>query len=175
MIRRDLLPLVKSVTPDNKKGEYYLTDICKTARAAGVTATAFFHPRPSEVLGINDRADLLEAATAVKDAILDRHMEAGVAIMGRNTYIEAEVAIGQDTVVYPDCYLMGRTEIGRRRLHRPACSHQGLGHRGRRLDRGLQLLRRRKGGAGRQDRPFLAPPAEHGACGKRPHRQLRRA
>jgi bifunctional UDP-N-acetylglucosamine pyrophosphorylase/glucosamine-1-phosphate N-acetyltransferase len=113
MIRRDLLSLVKAVTPDNKKHEFYLTDVCKTARAAGVTATAFFHPRPQEVLGINDRVDLLEAATAVKNAILERHMKAGVTIMGRETHIEADVVIGQDTVIYPDCYLMGKTEVGR--------------------------------------------------------------
>ena len=36
MIRRNLFGLVKSVTPENKKGEYYLTDICKIAKERGI-------------------------------------------------------------------------------------------------------------------------------------------
>jgi bifunctional UDP-N-acetylglucosamine pyrophosphorylase/glucosamine-1-phosphate N-acetyltransferase len=113
MIRGDLLPLVRSVKPENSKGEYYLTDVCKTASAAGIKARAFLHPEAAEVLGINTRKDLLEAGLTVRNAILDRHMESGVTIMDRSAYIEADVAIGPDTVVYPSCYLMGRTEVGR--------------------------------------------------------------
>ena len=41
MIRRDLLSLVEAVTPDNRKGEYYLTDICKAAGRQGIRARAF--------------------------------------------------------------------------------------------------------------------------------------
>ena len=112
MIRRDLLPLVEAVTPDNRKGEYYLTDICKTADAQGIRARAFFHKDASEVLGINTRKDLLEANVAFRNAILDHHMENGVTITDRSTYIESDVTIGPDTVISPYCYLRGKTEIG---------------------------------------------------------------
>jgi bifunctional UDP-N-acetylglucosamine pyrophosphorylase/glucosamine-1-phosphate N-acetyltransferase len=112
MIRRDLLPLVEAVSPDNRKGEHYLTDICKTAGRQGIRARAFFYENALEVLGINTRKDLLEANTALRNAILDRHMENGVTIVDRSVYIESDVAIGHDTVVSPYCYLKGRTEIG---------------------------------------------------------------
>ncbi len=113
MIRRDLVSLVEAVTPDNRKGEYYLTDICKAAGRQGIKARAFFHKDATEVLGINTRKDLLEANLAFRNAILDRHMENGVTITDRSTYIEADVTIGPDTVISPYCCLMGRTEIER--------------------------------------------------------------
>ena len=113
MIRADMLPLVKAVTPDNKKGEYYLTDICTQARNKGITVKAFLHRESAEVLGINTRKDLLDAGIVMRNAILDRHMEQGVTIMDRDTYIETGVVIGPDTTIFPHCFLMGRTEIGR--------------------------------------------------------------
>lgn len=112
MIRRNLLGLVKSVTPENRKGEYYLTDICKIAKMRGIKVRAHLHHESSEVLGINTRRDLLEANVLVRNAILDRHMDGGVTLADRSIYIEADVAIGSDTAISPYCYLVGRTEIG---------------------------------------------------------------
>ncbi len=112
MIRRNLLGLVKSVTPENRKGEYYLTDICKIAKKRGIKVRAHLHPESSEVLGINTRRDLLEANVLVRNAILDRHMDGGVTLADRTVYIEGDVAIGSDTTISPYCYLIGRTEIG---------------------------------------------------------------
>ncbi|MBM4294537.1 MAG: hypothetical protein FJ126_06475, partial [Deltaproteobacteria bacterium] len=41
------------------------------------------------------------------------HMAQGVTLMDpESTYIESLVAIGKDTVIYPNVYLQGRTEIG---------------------------------------------------------------
>ena len=49
----------------------------------------------------------------VRQQINERHMLAGVTLIDPNTtYIEAEVEIGADTVMYPNCYLMGKTIIG---------------------------------------------------------------
>ena len=111
MIRRNLLGLVKSVTPENRKGEYYLTDISKIARERGIKVRAHLHPESTEVLGINTRRDLMEANVLVRDAILDRHMDGGVTLADRTIYIEGDVAIGSDTTISPYCYLIGRTEI----------------------------------------------------------------
>ncbi len=112
MIRRNVLPLVEAITPDNRKGEFYLTDICKTAGRQGIRARAFLYKNASEVLGVNTRKDLLEANAMVRNAILDRHMENGVAIVDRSAYIEDDVTIGADTVVSSYCYLKGKTQIG---------------------------------------------------------------
>jgi bifunctional UDP-N-acetylglucosamine pyrophosphorylase/glucosamine-1-phosphate N-acetyltransferase len=112
MIRGDFLPLVKAITPDNNKGEFYLTDICKVAKAKGIKVKAWLHENAGEVLGINTRKELLEANSLMKNAILDRHMENGVTLIDRSAYIESDVTIGKDTVIFPYCYLTGKTEIG---------------------------------------------------------------
>jgi bifunctional UDP-N-acetylglucosamine pyrophosphorylase / glucosamine-1-phosphate N-acetyltransferase len=111
VIRRDLLDLVKSVTPNNRKGEYYLTDICKVARGKGIRVKAYLHPNSTEVLGINTRKELQDVNTIIRNRILDRLMESGVTITDRTVYVEDEVRIGCDTVVFPYTYLSGRCEI----------------------------------------------------------------
>lgn len=112
MIRRSLLPLVKAVTPNNRKGEYYLTDICKIAREKGVRVTSYLHEDSTEVLGINTRKELQDVGMIMRNRILDRHMESGVTIADRTVYVEDEVTIGRDTAIHPYSYISGKTEIG---------------------------------------------------------------
>jgi bifunctional UDP-N-acetylglucosamine pyrophosphorylase / glucosamine-1-phosphate N-acetyltransferase len=112
MIRRDQLSLVKAVTPNNKKGEYYLTDICRIARDRGIKVLSYLHRQAHQVLGINTRRELLDANLLVRNAILDAHMAAGVTIMDRSVYIEADARIESDTVISPGCYITGKTTIG---------------------------------------------------------------
>jgi bifunctional UDP-N-acetylglucosamine pyrophosphorylase / glucosamine-1-phosphate N-acetyltransferase len=112
MIRHDLLSLVRAITPDNRKGEYYLTDICKIARNKGICVRAYLHDDPAEVLGINTRKELQEVNLLMRNRILDRHMESGVTIADRTAYIEGDVVIGRDTTVFPFSYITGKTEIG---------------------------------------------------------------
>jgi bifunctional UDP-N-acetylglucosamine pyrophosphorylase/glucosamine-1-phosphate N-acetyltransferase len=111
MIRRDLLSLVKAVTPDNSKGEYYLTDICKIAKSNGIGAKAYHHRNSSEVLGINTRKELQEVNLIMRRRILDRHMAAGVTIEDATVYIEDDVVIGQDTTILPYSYIAGKARI----------------------------------------------------------------
>jgi bifunctional UDP-N-acetylglucosamine pyrophosphorylase/glucosamine-1-phosphate N-acetyltransferase len=112
MIRRDRLRMVEEVEPNNRKGEYYLTDVCKIAKASGVRVKAYLHRDSSEVLGINTRRELQEAGLTMRNRILDRHMERGVTIADRTVYIEDEVVIGRDTTVLPYSHIAGKTEIG---------------------------------------------------------------
>jgi bifunctional UDP-N-acetylglucosamine pyrophosphorylase/glucosamine-1-phosphate N-acetyltransferase len=107
-----LFPLLKEIKADNKKGEYYLTDICKIAHQKGIVVKGYHHDKPSEVLGINSRKELLEANITMKDRILDGHMNNGVTLLDRNIYIESGVVIHKDTVISPNTYIMGKTVIG---------------------------------------------------------------
>jgi bifunctional UDP-N-acetylglucosamine pyrophosphorylase / glucosamine-1-phosphate N-acetyltransferase len=112
ILPRAAFGLLKEITPDNRKGEYYLTDICGIARRRAGKVRAYRHGNAPEVLGINSRKDLLEANLVMKDRILDGLMAQGVTFLDRNVYVETEVAIGRDTVIYPNCYLSGRTTVG---------------------------------------------------------------
>lgn len=104
--------LLKEIKADNKKGEYYLTDIYKIAHQKGFIVKGYHHEKSSEVLGINSRKELLEANTTMKDRILDSHLKNGVTLLDRNIYIESDVTIQKDTVVFPNTYILGKTRIG---------------------------------------------------------------
>jgi bifunctional UDP-N-acetylglucosamine pyrophosphorylase/glucosamine-1-phosphate N-acetyltransferase len=112
MIRQDILQLVKTVTPNNRKGEYYLTDICKVAREKGIRPRSYLHPDATEVLGINTRKELQDVGMIMRNRILDRHMESGVTVADRTVYVEDGVTIGRDSRLLPYSYISGTTEIG---------------------------------------------------------------
>ncbi|MBA4417785.1 MAG: UDP-N-acetylglucosamine diphosphorylase/glucosamine-1-phosphate N-acetyltransferase [Syntrophus sp. (in: bacteria)] len=112
IIPRSAFPFLKAITPDNRKGEYYLTDICTIAAREGKSVRGYRHNKALEVLGINSRKELLLANMAMKDRILDNLLEKGVTLLDRNIYISPSVAIGKDTVISPNCHISGKTTIG---------------------------------------------------------------
>ncbi len=99
--------------PLSAKGEYYLTDMVGIAASEGSRVEALTTDDPSELLGINTRVHLAEATTAMRRRINERWMLEGVTIVDpATTYIEADVTLGRDTVVFPNSYLEGITSIG---------------------------------------------------------------
>lgn len=107
-----LFSLLKEIKADNKKGEYYLTDIYKIVQQRGVDVKGYHHERSSEVLGINSKKELLDANITMKDRILDGHTKNGVALLDRNIYIDEDAVIQKDTVIHPNTYILGKTRIG---------------------------------------------------------------
>ena len=107
-----LFGLLKDIRADNKKGEFYLTDICRMAQKEGLTVRAYQHTTAAEVLGINSRKELLEANVIMKNRMLHYHTGRGVTILDRNVYIESTVTISKDTTIYPNVHIMGNTHIG---------------------------------------------------------------
>ncbi|MDH5605471.1 MAG: bifunctional UDP-N-acetylglucosamine diphosphorylase/glucosamine-1-phosphate N-acetyltransferase GlmU [Anaerolineae bacterium] len=99
--------------PLSAKGEYYLTDLVAIANQAGQQVTALVLEDPQHGLGINSRVHLAEAEAALRARINTRWMEAGVTLIDpQTTYIGLDVTIGQDTLIYPNTLLDGRTQIG---------------------------------------------------------------
>ncbi len=95
------------------KGEYYLTDTVGLAVRAGLPVQAIVLEDPLEAIGINTRIHLAEADLAMRTRINREHMLSGVTLIDPvSTYIEAGVTIGRDTVIWPNTYLHGKTEIG---------------------------------------------------------------
>lgn len=93
---------------ENRKGEYYLTDIVHFLR----TRALLYHPA-QDLMGINDRAHLNEAENVVQQRLLRQHAMNGVSfVRGETSYVEAHVKLGQDTTVLPGCVLRGETVIG---------------------------------------------------------------
>ena len=96
-----------------KKGEYYLTDIVEIAAEDHLPVQAVVHDDFIETIGINTRVHLAEAESAMRLRINLEHMLNGVSMMNPvETYIEAGVKIGKDTLILPNTYLHGNTEVG---------------------------------------------------------------
>jgi bifunctional UDP-N-acetylglucosamine pyrophosphorylase/glucosamine-1-phosphate N-acetyltransferase len=98
---------------DNAHHEYYLTDIAELLRNAGEKVLAVRAENPSEVIGVNTRMELAELDAKLRAKKSRELMEAGTTIFRPETCdIDADVAIGPDTVIEPFVQLIGRTKIG---------------------------------------------------------------
>ena len=98
---------------NNAQGEYYLTDTIKIMRDKGQKVGAYNGSTIEELMGVNSRVELSKAEEIMRRRINESHMVNGVTIIDVNsTYIEADVEIGNDTIVYPGAMLRGNTKIG---------------------------------------------------------------
>jgi bifunctional UDP-N-acetylglucosamine pyrophosphorylase/glucosamine-1-phosphate N-acetyltransferase len=101
------------VRADNAQGEHYLPDVLAIMRAQDRIVGAYQLADPDELLGINDRVQLAEVAAVAQRQIHERHMLAGVTIVNpAATVIDADVTIGQDSVIAPFTSLHGTTAVG---------------------------------------------------------------
>ena len=66
-----------------------------------------------ETLGVNSRAELAKVESIMRNRINRTHLDNGVTIIDPlNTYIEPEVVIGKDTIIYQGNVIEGKTVIG---------------------------------------------------------------
>mgnify|MGYP000972143277 CR=1 FL=1 len=98
---------------NNAQGEYYLTDTMKIIKDKGSKVGVFVGATIEELMGVNSRVQLAQAEAIMRKRINKKHMDNGVTIINpENTYIEANVQIGKDTIIEPGVMLRGNTEIG---------------------------------------------------------------
>jgi bifunctional UDP-N-acetylglucosamine pyrophosphorylase/glucosamine-1-phosphate N-acetyltransferase len=99
--------------PLSAKGEYYLTDTVGLAVEEGLRVEAIVLADALEAIGVNTRVHLAEAEAGMRSRVNRSHMLKGVTLIDpASTYIGMEVKIGQDTVIHPNTFLRGKTEIG---------------------------------------------------------------
>jgi len=113
--RRGLLaPALRRISPDNTKGEYYLSDVVSVLHGTGHKVVAVAADDPSEAVGVNDRAQLSAAEAVLRRRINERWMRAGVTMVDPgSTYVDAGVHLGADVTLLPGTVLQGRTVVGR--------------------------------------------------------------
>jgi bifunctional UDP-N-acetylglucosamine pyrophosphorylase/glucosamine-1-phosphate N-acetyltransferase len=106
---KQLVEALKQITNENQAGEYYLTDVFPHLQPVTIVRLN----DPNEAMGIKDRIRLAIATTVMRRRILDGLMLGGVTIVDpATTFIEADVTIGQDTVIEPFSVIKGKTVIG---------------------------------------------------------------
>jgi bifunctional UDP-N-acetylglucosamine pyrophosphorylase/glucosamine-1-phosphate N-acetyltransferase len=112
----DLAPLfaaLDSIGTSNKQGEYYLPDLIAIYRKQKRAIATWTVQRADEIRGINSRAELGEVTTMVRQQKNEELMAAGVTLIDpATTYVDADVVVGPDTVLYPCVFLEGNTRIG---------------------------------------------------------------
>ena len=109
----ELLKALKFIKPNNAQGEYYLTDVIKIMNDKGLKTGAVIVEDNTEILGVNDRAQLELLTRVLRMRINSEHMRNGLTIEDANsTYIYDDVKIGQDTVIHPNTTIQNNVIIG---------------------------------------------------------------
>jgi bifunctional UDP-N-acetylglucosamine pyrophosphorylase/glucosamine-1-phosphate N-acetyltransferase len=98
---------------DNAQGEYYLTDTIADFVQAGKRVVPVMAGDHLHVLGINDRVELAVARKEMNKRLCAQYMRDGVTIIDPDaTYLEPELEIGRDTVIYPNTTIGRLSRIG---------------------------------------------------------------
>ena len=110
---RRLFESLGKITQDNVQNEYYLTDCVRILADQGLRVEALVTENSTEAIGVNTRVQLAEAEKILRRRILERHMLSGITILDPSTcYVDDEVEIGKDTILYPGTMIAGESRIG---------------------------------------------------------------
>jgi bifunctional UDP-N-acetylglucosamine pyrophosphorylase/glucosamine-1-phosphate N-acetyltransferase len=119
---KELLAGLAKIKVNQKKKEYYLTDIIAILKGQGKVIAAATLDDAREGLGINTRKDLAAADAIMRQRILEKFMTNGVSIVDpATTYIDNGVKIGRDTVIRPCSVIEKDVVIGKRCAVGPFC------------------------------------------------------
>ncbi len=100
-------------TVGTEGGERYLTAAITVLRERDQGIVTYLTDDAGGALGVNDRADLMQAEAVAQARILERLAHDGVTFLQpATTRVEVGVAIGKDTVVGPGVSLLGSTSVG---------------------------------------------------------------
>ncbi|MFO7981276.1 MAG: bifunctional UDP-N-acetylglucosamine diphosphorylase/glucosamine-1-phosphate N-acetyltransferase GlmU [Candidatus Aminicenantes bacterium] len=116
-----LLKVLPKISNKNKKGEYYLTDTVEILSGEGGQVRVYRTEKVGEVVGVNDRFEMALASKELCLRKIKTLAAEGVTFYDPDsTWIDAEVKIGHDTVIYPSVVIEGGTEIGKECVIHPS-------------------------------------------------------
>ena len=115
-----LVKALDDLDNDNAQSEYYLTDVVDSVRSEKGKILSYTIDDKEEITGVNDRVNLSKAEKTIRERINKVHMVNGVTIIDpQTTYIDEDVEIGADTIIYPFTYIEGKTKIGSHNIIKP--------------------------------------------------------
>ncbi|EWT05646.1 bifunctional N-acetylglucosamine-1-phosphate uridyltransferase/glucosamine-1-phosphate acetyltransferase [Intrasporangium chromatireducens Q5-1] len=101
------------VGTDNAQGEKYLTDVVGIARTRGLRVTPYLVEDLWQTEGVNDKVQLARLGAELNRRLVEQAMRQGAIVVDpATTWIDADVTIGQDSVIQPNTQLLGATTIG---------------------------------------------------------------
>ena len=100
---------------DNAQGEYYLTDVIALAVADGTKVQGIVIDSATEVLGINDRAQLAIAERTLQRRIAEDLMTRGVRFADpARVDVRGELTVGRDVFIDVGAVFAGKVDLGDR-------------------------------------------------------------
>ncbi len=106
---------LKYIRTNNRKKEYYLTDIIGILAKKDYLVDGVKVEDAQEALGINTRAELAKVNSLMQKIINDHFMQNGVTLVDpASTFINFGTKIGTDTVIYPFTVIESGVKIGKR-------------------------------------------------------------
>lgn len=110
---KPLFAHIERLKTANPHAEYYLTDMAEVLHKAKQSVVAVKAEDPSQILGSNTRAELVDLDKQMRTRKARELMAAGVTIFYPETcVIDADVEVGNDTTIEAFVQLLGRTRIG---------------------------------------------------------------
>ncbi|MBA4372990.1 MAG: UDP-N-acetylglucosamine diphosphorylase/glucosamine-1-phosphate N-acetyltransferase [Thermodesulfovibrio sp.] len=107
------LSLLEAIPVNPLTKEYYLTDLVSLAGQQGLRADACCMGEEAEFMGVNTRQELIRAEGLMRKSIIAGLIAKGVGFIDPGAvYIDQQVSVGADTLVYPNVCLEGSTTIG---------------------------------------------------------------
>ncbi len=109
-----LIKHIKELRDNNAQNEYYITDLVEIFINHELRVQAISVKDNEEVMGINDRQDLLNAQRWIQKRINNAWIDKGVTFINPlGTYVSLETTFEEDVVLYPNIYLEGKNHIKR--------------------------------------------------------------
>ena len=106
-----LSSLLPKLNNNNKKKEFYLTDIFNLAFKKGVKVNPI-QTAETEVMGVNDKNDLAMAEKEIQNELRSKHLTAGVTMRDPDTvYLSKDTKIGKEVSVGPYARIRPGTKI----------------------------------------------------------------
>ncbi len=101
------------VGTDNVQGEKYLTDVLAIARSRGLAVSAHLVDDLWQTEGVNDKVQLARLGAELNRRIVEQAMREGAIVVDpATTWLDADVTVGQDTVIHPHTQIHGASTIG---------------------------------------------------------------
>lgn len=108
----ELSRALDELSPANAQGEFYLTDVVEILSRGKGEITSMMLDKVEEIMGVNDRLQLSQVESIIRQRINQSLMLEGVTMVDpASTYIDSSVTIEGDTVILPQTYIHGNTVI----------------------------------------------------------------
>ncbi|MFM8855164.1 MAG: bifunctional UDP-N-acetylglucosamine diphosphorylase/glucosamine-1-phosphate N-acetyltransferase GlmU [Actinomycetota bacterium] len=107
-----LYAALTKLSKSNSQGEEYLTDVISILKGEGKKVSTYLASDFVEILGINDRAQLADVASLMRDRINDSLMRSGVSIVDpASVWIDLDVEIESDVRIEPGVAIRGNSKV----------------------------------------------------------------